>query len=792
LGAPDWTAKVLTPSLSQNPPASGLDRPEDPSAELISYARDLEREGNFTAAAELYLKVAGQGGPQQEMANQRLAALEGKGGFQLPTLEVYASQFLQQALDPAMVFSFLVAGSVGAATARGISSLLRGRAAFGKVFLQSVGSLAAEVPAFVGTHRFLSGHSPRSWGKDLTSAGIFLGTLKAFHLVTPLLAQSLAPNLRHPGMLTTGGSLAGIFTAQGLEEAAGLVPHHDLTDRFRDTLATFFQLQVAGKILSPLQTSSLLSQNVPPEPGRSLNRVPLRLETLRRTSDPLPASLEPAELARWSPLSPRQAEALLEKFESRFGYRPDQELTQMIVDTGVALEVLPSFASLLVHSEMKNPEFLRPALARLRHMAQKSDERGIAGNYFNWTTRLALQTLSLRQNRSGLRLWLHHLYRGGSLEEHEAMLAQVFPELHLQKLRTHLPHHLASSVTKSIRMILRRIPLSLESIYTIQRFMDAQDRLKDPLLRKLGEEEVWDTIELFLQERPEMKSYLDHQLKAVAKSPVGFLRFHRLYRLMLHEPNQDAKFKEFSEGDYNLRPAPLSLYFQAAPLHNVANSVFDGYVNHRTLTQYLGDLYGSLSSLTDPVRTQEARLKRNEALRRVWPENGPLNSDNIVMALEELGDPISLKVAEAVKGGEVEIKVLLNREFNAFVEKYNKDQPGHFTSAVFAPHSLTGEKDALVIRQVDLVSHEVFPEMAFKRIQSVIHEFEHFQEPPASPRTPPATFREEMTAHARTLYWRALHGDTAELEAMLLESPQSLGMTLRDRVDSWYLPQPQD
>lgn len=789
---------MLTPSLSQNPFAIESDRPEPDFGDLISRARDMEQGGDLAGALGVFLQMKGGVGPQQDFVNHRLAVLQGRGN-RFDKLEILAGQFLSQSLDPAMILSFLVAGNLGAGAGRGISELLRGRASsiffqrgWGSLLAQQMGSLAVEVPSFVGTHRLLQGNPHRSWGEDLAGAGIFLGTLKAFHLATPLLAQGLVPNFPHPRALGLAGSLAGIFTAQGLEEAAGLSPRREHGDRLWDTFATFFQLQVAGKILSPLQSSSLLPQNAPIEsqlfPARNFSR----LEALRRYADPLPASYEPAELARWSPLTPPQAEALLEKFEGRFGYRPDAELTQLIVETGVALEALPSFANLLVHSEMKNPDFLRPALARLRHMAQKSDERGIAGNYFNWTTRLALQSLSLRQNRSGLRLWLRHLYRGGSLEEHEAMLAQLFPELHLQNPRTHLPQHLRSSVTKSIRMKLRRIPLSLESIYTIQRFMDAQDQLKDPMLRQLPEEDVWDTVERFLHERPEMRPYLDHQLKAVAKSPVGFLRFHRLYRLMLHEPNQDAKFKEFTEGDYKLRPVLPNLYFQAALPHNVANSVFDGYVNHATLTQYLGDLYGSLSRLTDPVRAEKAREKRNEALRRVWQENGPLNSDNIVQALEALGDPISLKVAEAVKGGEVGIKVLLNRDFNEFVEKYNKDQPGHFTSAVFAPRSLTGEKDAIVIRQVDLVSHEVFPDMAFKRIQSVIHEFEHFKEPPASPRTPPATFREEMTAHARTLYWRALHGDTAELEGMLLESPQSLGMTLRDRVDSWYLPQPQD
>ncbi|MDX1386589.1 MAG: hypothetical protein R3257_03290, partial [bacterium] len=284
---------MLTPSLSQNPPATRSDRPEDHSAELVSHARDLERGGELEAAAQVYSQVLtllpeGEGDSAIQVANRRLAALEGRGGFQLETLEVFAGQFLNQALDPAMIFSFLVAGNVGAGTARGISALLQGRArsaflqrGMGNLLAQNLGSLAAEVPAFVGTHRLLQGQPARTWGEDLASAGIFLGTLKAFHLATPLLAQSLSPNFRYPRALAHGGSLAGIFTAQGLEEAAGLTPHREFTDRFRDTFATFFQLQVAGKILSPIQRSSLLPQNIPSLPRLSLPGDFSRLQSSR-------------------------------------------------------------------------------------------------------------------------------------------------------------------------------------------------------------------------------------------------------------------------------------------------------------------------------------------------------------------------------------------------------------------------------------------------------------------------------------------------------------------------------
>ncbi|MDX1387038.1 MAG: hypothetical protein R3257_05565, partial [bacterium] len=503
-------------------------------------------------------------------------------------------------------------------------------------------------------------------------------------------------------------------------------------------------------------------------------------------------SLSPAEEARWSPLTPKQAESLLKKFEARLGFRPDAEMTQQIVDTGVALESLDSFANLLVHSEVKDAEFLRPVLSRLRHMTQKSDKRGISGNYFNWTTRLALRAIVHRQNRRDLREWIHHMDRGGSLAEHEAMLARILPGVQLQGARAYSPKYLAGKVAKSIQAVLRRVPLNLESIYTVLRFLDTQERMGESLLRKLPERDVWDVLEMFLDERPGMRPFMEGQLKEVAESPAGYLRFHRLYRLMLHEPFQDSKFRELAAKDFVLRPVTREGQAKESFTKNVADSIYDGYVNHRTLSLYLGDLYQHQAMLTDPMRVREARIERNAAIRRVWPENGPLTQEKIVQLLEELGDPISHRVARAVRAGEVEIKVMLNREFNDFVEKHNADQPGYLTSAVFAPRALTGEPDALIIRQVDLVSHEVFPEMAFRRIQSVIHEFEHFEEPPASPRTPSATFREEMTAHARTLYWRAIHGDIAELEQMQRESSQSLGMTLRDRVDSWYLPQPKD
>lgn len=198
---------------------------------------------------------------------------QGAGG---PRFEFLLRRFAREASDPWMIAGF-GAGSLAYKAARlGVLSRLAGapaRGVFSRPFvsalLASGAGLGVEVPVFVLTTkagRELSG-GPQDWsaaalGHELAATGVTLFCLKGGGFLSSravgglqglTTGAALAPELGAFSRLAQTaipqvGMFAGIVTARRLEESLGLRPHLDGATLFADSLSTYFQFVVGGRL----------------------------------------------------------------------------------------------------------------------------------------------------------------------------------------------------------------------------------------------------------------------------------------------------------------------------------------------------------------------------------------------------------------------------------------------------------------------------------------------------------------------------------------------------------------
>ncbi len=259
-----------------------LSRETDPELFLrqaLNLGRRCEREERLEAANALFGAVAeseavfAQAFPElrARAEGERLAIVgQGAGG---PRFEFLLRRFAREASDPWMIAGF-GAGSLAYKTARlGVLSRLAGGPARGFFsrplaagLLASGAGLGVEVPVFVFASKLgreLSGH-PQDWsggtlGHELAATGVTLFCLKGGGFFSARAVQGLASRAvlaPEMGALTRlaqtaipqAGMFAGIVTARRLEESLGLRPRLDGATLFADSLSTYFQFVVGGRL----------------------------------------------------------------------------------------------------------------------------------------------------------------------------------------------------------------------------------------------------------------------------------------------------------------------------------------------------------------------------------------------------------------------------------------------------------------------------------------------------------------------------------------------------------------
>ncbi|MFO1463051.1 MAG: hypothetical protein U1F66_04690 [bacterium] len=256
---------ALRPALQREYQAIAAESDRQLKTEALQgFARRLEAEGSFSAAAELYARLAAeaQSPEASRLARDGLDRLRGRGGFG-SRLELQFQPWIRQAADPRLIAPMLVgalAFQLGRAVVLGrlsslaeASWLTRGagaRAAAG------LAGFAAEVPSFVAAQRALM-PEPAELATDLRNAALALGAMKLFAATGRWSVQSF-PGLQ--GRMATAhlaginrlshvvipevGALLGLMATHRLETTFGWRPAVDPGMDFADSLLTLFSLRM--------------------------------------------------------------------------------------------------------------------------------------------------------------------------------------------------------------------------------------------------------------------------------------------------------------------------------------------------------------------------------------------------------------------------------------------------------------------------------------------------------------------------------------------------------------------
>lgn len=205
----------------------------------------------------------------------------------------------------------------------------------------------------------------------------------------------------------------------------------------------------------------------------------------------------------------------------------------------------------------------------------------------------------------------------------------------------------------------------------------------------------------------------------------------------------------------------------------------------------------------DLVRRDEAfaRLGRRRSLLRGFMERAPfteaLRAKDIVRSFRLLGDPYSLRVAQAIEGAEFRLLLADHASFDSqvadLVKKTSRRLPldSRTQNAVYFPSGLIEERAILAVRIPPIgLAPGLRPEdILFEILATLVHEFQHHEDiVPEERRTAPVVFRLELRGHAREFLWRAEHGDTGWLEAFTVNAPTGFALRFRDHFDRHYGP----
>ncbi|MDX1386018.1 MAG: hypothetical protein R3257_00405, partial [bacterium] len=231
-------------------------------SDLLNYAHELRRQGD-PAAHFVYLRVAEEGdGAVQEQALGYAGALEGRGDWGL-RLEMLAGSFLEEATHPATVAGMATGQLVYATTRFAALSRLWNPVsrqftlgAWGARGTAAGLGLMAEVPTFWGVSKGLQEYlhpGTQSWDaatnyRELASLGLTLGVLRGTGFASGSVLRWAQPSVVLQRTLPPTATIGGLFLAHTVEEKVGLRDPQDNASRLFDSVITYFQFGIAGRL----------------------------------------------------------------------------------------------------------------------------------------------------------------------------------------------------------------------------------------------------------------------------------------------------------------------------------------------------------------------------------------------------------------------------------------------------------------------------------------------------------------------------------------------------------------
>jgi hypothetical protein len=206
------------------------------------------------------------------------------------------------------------------------------------------------------------------------------------------------------------------------------------------------------------------------------------------------------------------------------------------------------------------------------------------------------------------------------------------------------------------------------------------------------------------------------------------------------------------------------------------------------MARFFTEFYESIPDLTDFVQAARRSERRREVLRSIWRLPRRLTREDIIQALDSLGDELSHYVADALEAQQFRFLILEDTEFNSLARQYY----GRDSISGMYIDQLEWEgvvRETVVLRQVrpENFSHGPFLDAVFIRLGRLVHEYEHFRHTdPKHPLTRNEVFRQEIKAVQREFSWFARHGELSWVTDLSIEALGGWAMHLRDKIEEWY------
>jgi hypothetical protein len=415
------------------------------------------------------------------------------------------------------------------------------------------------------------------------------------------------------------------------------------------------------------------------------------------------------------------------------------------------LEPNNKFRKLLSEVDLP-PEVRAIGLRRLAYLVSNAEANSSRGSYLNWITLLALRTLTIGPRNFPsihLRNMLEALYTGGPLKSYEARLADM---------------------------------------------MESEDRLLFGVPGQgtgLSDKVVTEYTKLAIRNSPSHHS--------------AHLRRIRMRHIFQSEKGDmaAAKLRELTDEHAEL-VGFRQRYDLLFPSNSVNGSQLNGYFDHSRLATLVTELMIQMPLLLETngrrSRFEECQRRLTEFLKKRSSQE-PLTESEIVAALETLGDPASIKMAKEIKDATNLLFSLRDHgQLMALIEEaYRKSlsDPSRSLSSreletlksrfanvsgmFFPPEVLLPGRAAIVIEPLD---GEPTPQSLFHLLMGLRHEFAHFESIRSANTLIARTAAEEAFAYGSEARYGEWHGELTLLTRALDESPQGVGIYLRNFAES--------
>ncbi len=484
-------------------------------------------------------------------------------------------------------------------------------------------------------------------------------------------------------------------------------------------------------------------------------------------------------------------------------------------------------------ANFQDPAKLDFALRRLAHMVANNDAQGNQGTYAGWITHLALQRIIEAGNAMKLRQLVDLHHQGTPISIYEIFLA---PDLAPSEL-VPMPRSIISKVTEPFKMIangIHHLALSKNAKHVLWRYYLTQRKFI--FESKAGTEAEAETEAANLlraliyrtqgaQVDPALREGVERAIEVAGESSLAMLRLKRMFQILGKEEVL-THTKLYELGDSNLqihgkRPPPL-------PPHpvQIVGTQWDAYLGKdldprtfpsiftgdprslkqwelelRTRTKLLYALHQRAPELLNPLKAMARARARRAALKKYLEGlsgKDPFTPEGVeggFRVLAELGDRISLEIADRIKDKKIKLEFPEEEAYYRKLENHSEKKGQKSAEdqekrdlfnggAFYIPPLSRGNPLGIIVIEKPL---EISPDRFFDIQWRISHEDQHDRDiPTGAIRYAREHHRHETSAKARDVLFKAIHGDTEPLEDFLSTAPEGFALRFRDFFEDGY------